>query len=116
MKTSVRLTLEMQRALRQAAVVAYGAKGKSRWVREALEMLEREDPAMTSVGFGEARFVPECAEQVFLREADAERVERLVARVRRQDPLAEGVQSQLLRAAIRWRLSRTCCPPSCLKT
>ena len=107
MKTSVRMTKEMQMALRHAAVSAYGAKGKSRWVRDALEMLDSQDPAMTSVGFGEAHFVPECAEQVLLSEEAAERLERMVARVRRQDPLAEGVQSQVLRAAVRWRLQRT---------
>lgn len=107
MKKSVRITREMQKALRSAAVSAYGAKGKSRWVRDALEMLDAEDPAMTSVGFGEAHFVPECAEQVLLSDETAKRLEQMVARVRRQDPLAEGVQSQVIRAAVRWRLQRT---------
>jgi len=106
-KTSVRMTREMQLAVRNAATMAYGAKGKSRWVREALDMLDVEDPAMTTVGFGEAHFVPECAEQFLLSAEASERLDRMVSRVRRQDPLAEGVQSQVLRAAIRWRLGRT---------
>ena len=106
-KTSVRMTKEMQSALREAAISEYGAKGKSRWVRGALEMLYSEDPAMTSVGLGEARFAPECSEQFLLSEETAELLSQMVSRVRRQDPLAEGVQSQVLRAAVRWRLQRT---------
>jgi hypothetical protein len=101
------MTREMQELMREAAKAAHGAKGKSRWVREALELLDAEDPAMTSVGFGEAHFTPECAEQFLLSQDAAERLERMVSRVRRQDPLAEGVQSQVLRAAVRWRLERT---------
>ncbi len=97
----------MQDSLRHAAVAAHGAKGKSRWLRDALEMLDLQDPAMTSVGFGEAHFVPECAEQFLLSDEAVTRLELMVARVRRQDPLAEGVQSQVLRAAVRWRLQRT---------
>jgi predicted DNA-binding protein len=106
-KTSVRMTLAMQQELRAAASAAYGGKGKSRWVREALEMLDAQDEAMTSVGLGEAQFVPECAEQFLLSAEAMDRLEAMVSRVRRQDPLSEGVQSQVLRAAIRWRLSRT---------
>lgn len=104
------MTEEMQKALREASSAVYGAKGKSRWVREALVMLAAEDPAMTSVGLGEAHFVPACSEQILLSEESEETLEKLVARVRRQDPLAEGVQSQVLRAAVRWRLERSSRP------
>jgi hypothetical protein len=47
------MTLDMREALRIAAAKAYGGKGKSRWVREALWDLNAEDPALTTVGFGE---------------------------------------------------------------
>ena len=109
-KTSVRMTEEMQKALREVSSALYGAKGKSRWVRDALSMLAAEDPAMTSVGFGEAHFVPTCSEQILLSDGSEEILENLVARVRRQDPLAEGVKSQVLRAAVRWRLERSSRP------
>lgn len=110
MKTSVRMTYAMQMELRDAARRAYGGKGKSRWVRDALEKLAEEDPALTTVGLGEHDFVPECVEQVQLSDSALELLEKLVSRVRRQDPLAEGVQSQVLRAAVRLRLERSCRP------
>jgi hypothetical protein len=101
------MTLDMREALRIAAAKAYGGKGKSRWVREALWDLNAEDPALTTVGFGERAFVPECSDQVVLEQEESELLYELVARIRKQDPLAEGVQSQILRAAIRRRLQRS---------
>jgi predicted DNA-binding protein len=53
MKTTFRLPCELRAAMRNAARKAYGPKGKSRWVREALEQLFKEDPALGSVGAAE---------------------------------------------------------------
>lgn len=107
MKTTVKLSRRLRDAYFEAAVAEVGGKRKSRWVCEALATLERGDRGLATVGLGEHAFVPECAVQVSLREEDVERLRRLVEQVRRQDPLAEGVQSQVLRAAIRWRLERS---------
>lgn len=107
MKTTVKLSGRLRDAFFGAAVAEFGSKGKSRWVCDALEALERGDRGLSTVGLGEHAFAPDCAVQVSLREEDAERLRRLVEQVRRQDPLAEGVQSQVLRAAIRWRLERS---------
>lgn len=107
MKTTVRMTRAMRESLRRAAVSAYGGKGKSRWVREALATLNAEDPCLTTVGHGERAFVPECSDQVNLGPHESDLLEQMVARIRKQDPLAEGVQSQILRAAIRGRLQRS---------
>ena len=107
MKTTVKLSRRLRDAFFAAAVAEFGAKGKSRWVCEALVALEQGDRGLATVGLGEHAFVSECAVQVSLRDEDAERLRRLVEHVRRQDPLAEGVQSQVLRAAIRWRLDRS---------
>jgi hypothetical protein len=106
-KTTVRMTRAMREAMRITAAKEFGGKGKSRWVREALAELDAEDPALTSVGVGESAFVPECSEQVVIGSDVSELLENLVARIRKQDPLAEGVQSQILRAAIRRRLERS---------
>jgi hypothetical protein len=106
LKTTVRMTSAMRESLRNAAK-AYGGKGKSRWVREALEALNADDPCLTTVGHGESAFVPECSDQVILGPGDSDLLEQMVARIRKQDPLAEGVQSQILRAAIRGRLQRS---------
>lgn len=106
-KTTVRMTNAMRDALRSVAAKAYGGKGKSRWVKEALEALNREDPCLTTVGHGESAFIPECSDQVILGASESDLLEQMVARIRKQDPLAEGVQSQILRAAIRGRLQRS---------
>ncbi|MEJ2325476.1 MAG: hypothetical protein P8Y25_01125 [Chromatiaceae bacterium] len=107
MKTTVKLTANLRMAFLEAARVELGQRGKSRWVCAALEELERDDRGLASVGLGEDAFVPECSVQVALGPEDEERLRRLVEHVRRQDPLAEGVQSQILRAAIRWKLVRS---------
>jgi len=101
------VTSEMHEAFLSAARAAYGRQGKSRWVREALAMLKDGDPVLSSVGLGEAKFQPAAHLQVSFDAASAELLETLVARVRWQDPLAKGVASQILRAAIRWRLARS---------
>lgn len=107
MRTTLKLTEDMRRALLDISFQRYGARGKSRWVCEALASLEDEDRNLESVGLGEGQFVPICAIQLSLHHEDLERLSRLVERIRRQDPLAEGVQSQVLRAAIRWGVQRS---------
>ena len=107
MKTTVKLTVNLRMAFLEAARIEMGQRGKSRWVCAALEELERDDRGLASVGLGEDSFVPECSVQVALSREDEDRLRRLVEHVRRQDPLAEGVQSQVLRAAIRWKLERS---------
>ncbi len=107
MRVTCRVTAEMYDRFLAAARAAYGRQGKSRWVREALAMLKEGDPVLSSVGLGEVNFQPEAHLQVSLDAVSAELLETLVARVRWQDPLAQGVASQILRAAIRWRLARS---------
>jgi hypothetical protein len=106
-KTTVKLTVNLRVAFLEAARIEMGQRGKSRWVCAALEELERDDRGLASVGLGEDSFVPECSVQVAFAREDEDRLRRLVEHVRRQDPLAEGVQSQVLRAAIRWKLERS---------
>ena len=72
MKTTVRMTRAMRESLRIAAVNAYGGKGKSRWVREALIALNAGDPCLTTVGHGESTFVPECSDQVILGSGESD--------------------------------------------
>jgi hypothetical protein len=109
-KTTVKLTRKMSEDLAKATAVL-GPRGKSRWIRDALLELDKGDRGLATVGLGEDAFVPECAVQVTLGPEDEERLRRLMEFVRRQDPLAEGVQSQVLRAAILWKLERSPGPP-----
>ena len=44
---------------------------------------------------------------MILGSGESDLLEQMVARIRKQDPLAEGVQSQILRAAIRGKLQRS---------
>lgn len=102
--TTVRVTSQMKEALHAAVLHKYGPKGKSRWIGEAIQRLAQEDPALQSVGQGEAGLRPSERVWVLLSQESVELLQGLVQRVRRQDPLAEGVQSMIVRAAVRHRL------------
>ncbi len=105
MKTTFRLPRELRAAMRNAARKAYGPKGKSRWVREALEQLFKEDPALGSVGAAEDLAQNDALDMVDLGNRLPSYIENAIMHLRRQDPLMEGVQSLIIRAAIRHRLS-----------
>lgn len=110
--TTVKVPADLREQYLAEAERTYGKLGKSRWICAALEDLEEGDPALQTVGLGEAELTGESRIQLQLREDDQERLDRLVVKVRRQDPRAEGVQSQILRAAIRWKLARSRGPRS----
>lgn len=81
----------------------YGGKGKSRWVREALKQLFEDDPELVTVGLGDALETNDAEDTFYLDEEGMGFIDHAVTMVRAQDPRFEGVQSALLRAAIRWR-------------
>lgn len=88
----------------EAVRACYGAKGKSRWIREALEELLAEDRALQSVGVGEELAKKDSADVVDLGPELPARIQGAIEILRRQDPLMEGVQSAIIRAAIRRKL------------
>ena len=87
------------------ALKGYGPKGKSRWVREALAMLIREDPGLEHVGLGVDLIVKDVIDPVYLDENTEQLVEKAYRILRTHYPRWEGVQGDLIRAAILYRLS-----------
>ncbi len=82
----------------------YGGKGKSRWVREALTQLFEHDPDLINVGVGDDLEAND-AEVVFsLSQDHGDAIDAAVELIRSQYPRAEGVQSAIIRAAVRYRL------------
>jgi hypothetical protein len=91
--------------MRERARQLYGLKGKSRWVREAVVELLDSEPVLESVGAGEDLMQHNVLDVVDLGDELPRRIERAMVLLRRQDPLMEGVQSAIIRAAIRRRLA-----------
>ena len=105
MKTTYRLPSGLRDKMRDKARQLYGAKGKSRWVREAVIELLNSEPVLQSVGAGEDLVQNNVIDVVDLGDELPQRMERAMVLLRRQDPLMEGVQSAIIRAAIRRRLA-----------
>lgn len=106
--TNKQTTLRMTRAMADAYTLAYrakyGSRGASRWIEEAMVSFLDDPSFATKVGIGEAKMVFDAAKGVGLTPEAQQLLESGVWRYRRIDPLAEGVSSQILRAAIRLRL------------
>jgi hypothetical protein len=103
-KTTYRLPSALRNAMRSAALNQYGPKGKSRWVREAIQELLKADPALRSVGVSDDLMQHDALEVVSLADDLKERIEGAMTTLRRQDPLMKGVQSVIIRSAIRRKL------------
>lgn len=84
----------------------YGPRRKSLWIREAIELLFNEDPGLSQVGLGTDLIVKDAVEPVYLDERAEERIKTAFRTLRTQDPEWEGLQSDILRAAVSYRLTR----------
>lgn len=82
----------------------YGARGKSRWTSEAIVRLVEEDPTLQWVGYGSDVEVHDRVEDIRLSGDAVEAMLKAVRILRRQLPDWEGVRSDVIRTAIRWRL------------
>ena len=82
----------------------YGGKGKSRWVREALTQLFEHDPDLMHVGVGDDLEVNDAEDAFFLSMENGLAIDAAVEVIRSQYPRAEGIQSAIIRAAVRYRL------------
>lgn len=82
----------------------YGGKGKSHWVREALIQLFEQDPDLMNVGVGDDLEVNDAEDAFFLSKENEWAIDAAVELIRSQYPRAEGVQSAIIRAAVRYRL------------
>jgi hypothetical protein len=103
-KTTYRLPQDLREKLLLAVREDYGIKQKSRWVGEAIQQLLLNDIGLASVGLGEVHDQQDSSEVLLLDEATYLALETGMTTIRRQDPLYEGVQSAVIRAAIRNRL------------
>jgi len=84
----------------------YGPRRKSRWVREAIEMLFNEDPGLTQVGIGVDVMSKDAVEPIYLDEQTEEMMKGGYRILRTQYPEWEGVQGDIIRAAVMYRLAR----------
>ena len=99
------MPLNLKTTLRQVvADDGYGGKGKSRWVREALTQLFKHDPDLMNVGVGDDLEVNDAEDAFFLSMENGLAIDAAVEIIRSQYPRAEGVQSAIIRAAVRYRL------------
>lgn len=105
-QTTVRMTKDMARVFTSAYRVIYGQRGCSRWVEEALESLLKDASFVMKVGVGEADQAFEANKGVSLTPKCQRLLEDGIRRYRRLDPMAEGVGSKILRAAIKQRLDQ----------
>ncbi|PKM46981.1 MAG: hypothetical protein CVV05_00765 [Gammaproteobacteria bacterium HGW-Gammaproteobacteria-1] len=110
LRTTLRLPEKLRDALTEhlKAADGYGVRDKSRWIGEAIHILVTEDKMLGFVGVG-SRMDPdgnEVVSKVELNDEAADDLKTAIRKLRRQSPLMEGVQSEVIRSAIRYRLRR----------
>ncbi|MHB8409530.1 MAG: hypothetical protein ACYDHY_15810 [Acidiferrobacterales bacterium] len=113
-RTAFTLPASLQREFTKHVVESrgYGPRGKSRWVREAIAMLFHEDPGLTQVGLGVDVMSKDAIEPVYLDERTEEIMSGGFRILRTQYPEWEGVQGDIIRAAVMYRLARDQQPAS----
>jgi hypothetical protein len=103
-KTTYRLPSELRESMLVSAAREFGKKGKSRWIKEAITDLIAKDTGLSSVGLGEDYESNDASDVIIMDRETFEKLQIAMTTIRRQDPLYEGVQSAVIRAAIRMRL------------
>lgn len=87
-----------------ARLRGYGSRRKSRWVCEAIETLFRDDPMLSRVGLS-GREAKDAVDLVLLNERCEKLIEEAFPVLRGQHPQWEGVQGDIIRAAVAYRLA-----------
>jgi hypothetical protein len=103
-KTTYRLPSELRESMLVSVAREFGKKGKSRWIKEAITDLIVKDTGLSSVGLGEDYESNDASDVIIMDSETFEKLQIAMTTIRRQDPLYEGVQSAVIRAAIRMRL------------
>jgi hypothetical protein len=103
-KTTYRLPSYLRQRMLESVAKEYGKKGKSRWIKEAITDLINKDTGLSSVGLGEDYETHDASDVIIMDSVTFEKLQTAMITIRRQDPLYEGVQSAVIRAAIRMRL------------
>lgn len=107
-RTAFTLPVQLRDQYRQhvAGLAGYGQRGKSRWIREAIEMLFADDPGLAKVGMGRDLETRDVIDAVILDEQNEALIAEAYRVLRRQYPEWEGIQGDVIRAAIGHRLGR----------
>jgi len=106
-KTTYRLPSDLRESMLESVAKKYGKKGKSKWIKEAIADLIAKDAGLSSVGLGEDYETYDASDVLVMDSVAYENLQTAMTTIRRQDPLFEGVQSAVIRAAIRMRLDVT---------
>jgi hypothetical protein len=103
-KTTYRLPSELRKSMLVSVAREFGKKGKSRWIKQAITDLIAKDTGLSSVGLGEDYESNDASDVIVIDSETFEKLQTAMMTIRRQDPLYAGVQSAVIRAAIRMRL------------
>lgn len=107
-----RTAFKLPRSLRDRYIAqvnnseGYGPRGKSRWVREAIERLFTDDPGLQQVGHAREHEIRDAFDNVIFDTRTEAMVQTGIHLLRSQYPLWEGVQGDIVRAAIVHRLKK----------
>lgn len=92
------------------AVEGWSSKKQSRWIEEALHAMARHDPDMSESLIGDRAQGPnDKTMTISLTREGHDQLKDLIIRLRLQVPMIDGVQSVVLRSAIRFRLRNPDC-------
>ena len=105
-KIALRIPLPFGEEVAQAmAVEGYSRKKQSLWIEEALRSLARHDPDVSQSLVGDRTQGPNRRQMIVALSPEAlETLKDLIIRLRLQVPTIEGVQSLVLRCAMRFRI------------
>ena len=105
-KIALRIPLPLGEEVAQAmALEGYSRKRQSLWIAEALSSLARHDPDMSQSLVGDRAQGPNRRQMIVALSPEAlETLKDLIIRLRLQVPTIEGVQSLVLRCAMRFRI------------
>lgn len=108
MRTTFELNASLHDAF-EAAIVRdhYSQRKKSRWICEAIMDMRAKSPmSLLSVGLGEAVEPFDRIMAVTLSQEAQDEILHVKKIIRRHRPQAEGLNGQIIRAAIRVRIAR----------
>lgn len=100
-KTSRVLRDRLNQHLRKSG---YGLKRKSAWICEAIAQMLEHDKGLSAFGLGADLITIDTQDKVNLSVEGRQALDAAITKIRQQSPLREGVQSEIIRSAIRWRL------------
>ena len=84
----------------------YGTRKKSRWICEAICQMREEDKRLSYLGVGSEIEVFDSVDKVSITSEAQEAIADIIRRIRTEDPLTEGIQSDIIRSAILYRLRK----------